>query len=986
MATSISDKGSNAAWSGVIFQGNDGRIYGDSITLTTDVEVPEGKTLTVRSGETLNLDSNVTMTNRGRITVENGGTFYSSSGVFHNFGTLDGGGTKPGGGDYNEKTSAVTLTASSISPIYGDTITLTAQIVEVATNALRRSVSAKTVVFYCDGIKIGQTTTSGSAGAYQATLTITLESSVWKPGSHALTASYTGGDGQLLPASGEIMLTVKKADQAAPGAPVKSGATANSITLDAMDGGYGEAQYGYQSGGETGPHHWQATPEFTGLEQATAYQFYTRFAGDDYYNEALSPSGTKLYTAAATPETKEGYSINCYTGIITVNSGYEVNTSERFDGEPIVSGSAVAPRAALHIRKAADGSIPASGTMALAVPDRGSIPTVKIDYTDESLSIAADGSRQYSNDNGRNWTDCAGNMVVKDLGWTGAAMAVQFRTEASNEAFASPVRSVTIPARSAAPGGIQGVNETLTGEQDGQITGTSTLMEYSSNNGASWTSCSDTPITSLAPGNYHVRLKATVAAFASVAANVEIATGAERTYTLNVTAPSFEPVTVGYAIQPEAKAISISSTGNSSATVSSVALGGTNAGSFTLNKTDGTTILAGHTDSATYTVRPASGLAVGTYAATITVTYDNSATAMGTVTFTVKRAAQAAPAAPTLDKKTYNSVTLKEIVPNGNDAAAQYSRDGGETWQDSREFTGLGSGTAYTFTARYAETANFEASPSSEPLSVTTDTPSWSGGPTYNKPSVRVDGVGGKVSIGNGTVTILPDEGYQIGKVTVNGNEVKVPETGKLTGLKRTDKVVVAFEKIQAEAPDVLASFTDLKPGAWYTDAVRYVVEHSLFTGTSDTTFSPDAAMARGMLVTVLYRAAGEPDLEDQILCYPFADVDAESWYGAAVYWARLNGIASGTGEETFSPDGPITREQLAVMLYRYSGSPTVTGTLDGFSDAADAGSYATNALSWAVEQGIITGKGNGIVDPRGKATRAEVAAMLMRYMIGIRQ
>ena len=141
--------------------------------------------------------------------------------------------------------------------------------------------------------------------------------------------------------------------------------------------------------------------------------------------------------------------------------------------------------------------------------------------------------------------------------------------------------------------------------------------------------------------------------------------------------------------------------------------------------------------------------------------------------------------------------------------------------------------------------------------------------------------------------------------------------------------------------------------------------------------------MTRAMLVTVLYRAAGEPSIEDEIWGYPFADVNAESWYGTAVYWARLKGITSGVTEETFSPDGSITREQLAAMLYRYAGSPTATGTLDRFTDADTAGNYAAESLRWAVGQGSLTGKGGGVLDPKGNATRAEVSAMLMRYLAG---
>lgn len=257
-----------------------------------------------------------------------------------------------------------------------------------------------------------------------------------------------------------------------------------------------------------------------------------------------------------------------------------------------------------------------------------------------------------------------------------------------------------------------------------------------------------------------------------------------------------------------------------------------------------------------------------------------------------------------------------------------------------------------------------------------TPTPSG-GGYSSRKPSVSVggDGEGGKVTADrDGTVTITPDEGYEIVKITVNGEEVEIPEDGKLTGLKRTDKVVVTFGKITIP---VSQRFTDVVAGAWYEDAVQYVVDNGLFNGTSDTTFAPDVVMNRGMLTTVLYRLAQEPETTAEEL---FRDVASGQYYTQAVSWAAEKGIVTGYGDGLFGPDDAITREQLAVMLWRYAGQPAGTGSLGGFTDSDKADAWALDALRWAVAQGIITGKDGGILDPQGQATRAEVAAMLMRY------
>ncbi len=171
--------------------------------------------------------------------------------------------------------------------------------------------------------------------------------------------------------------------------------------------------------------------------------------------------------------------------------------------------------------------------------------------------------------------------------------------------------------------------------------------------------------------------------------------------------------------------------------------------------------------------------------------------------------------------------------------------------------------------------------------------------------------------------------------------------------------------------------FTDIKENDWYYAAVEFANENGLFYGTSDTTFSPNDDMSRGMLATVLYRLAKEPGTSAEDL---FNDVADGKYYTEAVAWAAENNIVAGYGNNRFGPEDSITREQLATILWRYDGSPESAGSLDSFNDGAKTSDWAVSALQWAVERKIVSGKGNGILDPRGKATRAEVAAMLMRY------
>lgn len=297
----------------------------------------------------------------------------------------------------------------------------------------------------------------------------------------------------------------------------------------------------------------------------------------------------------------------------------------------------------------------------------------------------------------------------------------------------------------------------------------------------------------------------------------------------------------------------------------------------------------------------------------------------------------------------------------------------------SYTFTGLTNGTVYTF-----KVIAINAVGSSEVATAfaTPKAPSHSGSGYVppSGPSVSVYGnEGGKVNTGDdGTVIIIPDDSYEIAKITINGQEVEIPADGKLSGVKSSDKVVVTFEKI----PVITAErFVDVEPNAWYYDNVDYAVRHGWFYGTSDITFSPDNTMTRGMLTTVLYHMAGSPDMEGETLSDPFADVDPEAYYATATYWAHLNGIVGGYGNNTFSPDDPITREQFVVILYRYSGTPTTTEMPNRFIDADKISDYAVDAMCWAVNQGIVAGRPGGILDPCENTTRAEVAAMLRKYV-----
>ena len=174
--------------------------------------------------------------------------------------------------------------------------------------------------------------------------------------------------------------------------------------------------------------------------------------------------------------------------------------------------------------------------------------------------------------------------------------------------------------------------------------------------------------------------------------------------------------------------------------------------------------------------------------------------------------------------------------------------------------------------------------------------------------------------------------------------------------------------------------FSDVAADAWYADAVTYVRDNGLMSGTSDTTFTPGGTMTRGMLVTTLYRMAGSPSLENEDLGYPFADVPGDAWYAGGVCWARLAGVVGGYSEDQFGPDDPVTREQIAAILWRYAGSPAAESGTD-FADEGSISAYAAQAVDWARANGIVNGVEDNRFLPQSSATRAQVATILRNYL-----
>ena len=245
------------------------------------------------------------------------------------------------------------------------------------------------------------------------------------------------------------------------------------------------------------------------------------------------------------------------------------------------------------------------------------------------------------------------------------------------------------------------------------------------------------------------------------------------------------------------------------------------------------------------------------------------------------------------------------------------------------------------------------------------------------------------------TIEVAPDEAYLLDAlvVTANGKDVELTDNGDGTYSFTMPSADVKISAIFAEDPDwtepepepepstdVSDIFIDVAPNAWYKDAVQYAYAGGLMTGVSANEFAPDATTTRGMIVSMLARLEGVESANDA----GFADVEGE-WYATAVNWAASVGVVNGYEDNTFRPNDAITREQLAAILMNYAAykgeDVSARASLDAYSDAENVNTWATDTMQWAVAKGLLTGVTADTLQPQGAATRAQVAAILQRFL-----
>ena len=273
------------------------------------------------------------------------------------------------------------------------------------------------------------------------------------------------------------------------------------------------------------------------------------------------------------------------------------------------------------------------------------------------------------------------------------------------------------------------------------------------------------------------------------------------------------------------------------------------------------------------------------------------------------------------------------------------------------------------------------------------------GGGSVTTYAVKVNaGAGGSASSDRATaakgatvkITVTPDEGYaikDIKAVDADGKEVTLSTSGSAYTFSMPASAVtvtVSFESTTGggaghDCPS--KPYTDVDISLWYHQYIDFVLENGIMVGTSNTTFEPQTKVSRAMLVQVLYNIEGKPAVSGGS---SFSDVTDVDWFYDAVTWASSNGIVLGYDESTFGPNDSVTREQMVAILYRYASykgyDTSATGSLNAFTDAGSVSGYALAAMQWAVGSNLMQGRTDTELAPKGTATRAEVATIIMRY------
>ena len=574
-----------------------------------------------------------------------------------------------------------------------------------------------------------------------------------------------------------------------------------------------------------------------------------------------------------------------------------------------------------------------------------------------------------------------------------------------------------------APNGLIGVAPTTEGGSDGKITGVDATMEYRAESETIYTTCTGIEIENLPAGNYFVRYAGDHNHFASPDAEVTVGEGtplADCTITFNASggSGSMDSVTVNAGTIYILPACGFTAPADQE--FKAWEIGGTE-----YKVGDSYTVLV---DTEIKALWENSVITPTTY--TVTVSNDGNGTASASHAKAAAGTEITLTATPQIGYHfkgwqgespaglviTNNKFTM----PDGNvDVKAIFEKDAppaptefivtfdgnggtpsvGSMTTTDRKLTSLPSASrsgSYSFYGWYTE--------KSGGTKITTDTvfhanatvyAHWTytggGGDDYNPPvtyyTLRFEtGGGSDIPSVQGTYNTYIDLTKYVptwrGHAFIGWYSER-SLTNKVSGVCLTkDMTVYAGWRVDENPGTDVNPFTDISEKDWFYGDVMFVYENGLMLGTSKTLFSPHGTAMRGMMATILWRMEGSPVPKGK---NSFTDVEAGKWYADAITWTAENGIFAGYGKDKFCPDDPITREQLAAIFYRYADYKgydlTVKGDLDKFKDADKITDYAKTAMQWAVGSGLVKGKSGNLLDPQGTATRAEIAAMLHRFI-----
>ena len=574
-----------------------------------------------------------------------------------------------------------------------------------------------------------------------------------------------------------------------------------------------------------------------------------------------------------------------------------------------------------------------------------------------------------------------------------------------------------------APNGLIGVAPTTEGGSDGKITGVDATMEYRAESETIYTTCTGIEIENLPAGNYFVRYAEDHNHFASPDAEVTVGEGtplADCTITFNASggSGSMDSVTVNAGTIYILPACGFTAPADQE--FKAWEIGGTE-----YKVGDSYTVLV---DTEIKALWENSVITPTTY--TVTVSNDGNGTASASHAKAAAGTEITLTATPQIGYHfkgwqvespaglviTNNKFTM----PDGNvDVKAIFEKDAppaptefivtfdgnggtpsvGSMTTTDRKLTSLPSASrsgSYSFYGWYTE--------KSGGIKITTDTvfhanatvyAHWTytggGGGDYNPPvtyyTLRFEtGGGSDIPSVQGTYNTYIDLTKYVptwrGHAFIGWYSER-SLTNKVSGVCLTkDMTVYAGWRMDENPGTGVNPFTDISEKDWFYGDVMFVYENGLMLGTSKTLFSPHGTAMRGMMATILWRMEGSPVPKGK---NSFTDVEAGKWYADAITWTTENGIFAGYGKDKFCPDDPITREQLAAIFYRYADYKgydlTVKGDLDKFKDADKITDYAKTAMQWAVGSGLVKGKSGNLLDPQGTATRAEIAAMLHRFI-----